>query len=193
MTRPRPSALVALLAGLLLAAAPGARADEAADIERLINGGRGAEALARVERALADQPRDAQLRFLHGVVLADAGRADEATAVFVALTQDHPELAEPYNNLAVLHAARGRYAEARAALEAAIRNQPGYAVAHENLGDIQARLAAESYQRARELDPRRRGIDAKIAALHGLLAPAPAPSARAPAAASAASAPGAAR
>ena len=195
--------LAALLAGTALAAAalaqpaivqPPPREDEAAVVQRLLAGGRGAEALARVERALAADPRDAQLRFLHGVALAEQRRTDEAIAAYTDLTRDHPDLAEPYNNLAVLQAAQGRYGEARESLEMAIRNRPGYATAHENLGDVLARLAAESLRRARELDPRRRGIDARLAALRAVYSPLPASDAAAPpAGAASAAAPGAAR
>ena len=145
--------------------APAAPPSDTADVERLLQGGRLDEALARVDRALADKPADAQLRFLRGVVLAEAKRGDEATAVFEKLTQDHPDLPEPYNNLAVLHAAAGRYRPARAALEQAIRLNPGYSTAHENLGDVEARLAAESYDRARQLDAGNRTAGRKLAVL----------------------------
>lgn len=181
--------LAALLAGLAIAGAAPAqsvvRDPEAAAIQRLMAEGRSAEALARIGRALAARPGDAELRFLQGVALARERRDDEAIEVLAGLTRDHPDLAEPYNNLAVLYAARGRYGEAREALEMAVRNRPGYATAHENLGDIHARIAAESYRRARELEPRRRGIDAKLAALRTVFTATPAA-----AAASAAEAPG---
>lgn len=192
--RPTAAFALALLVGIVPPPAwsqsqlpPQLPASDAADVERLLQGGRLAEALARVDRALADKSADAQLRFLRGVVLVEAGRGDEAAAVFERLTQDHPELPEPYNNLAVLHAAGGRYREARAALEQAIRLNPGYATAHENLGDVESRLAAESYRRARQLDAGNRTVAPKLAALDRLflLAPAPAASsARAPAAGS---------
>ena len=145
--------------------APAAPVSDATEVERLLQGGRLAEALARVDRALADKPADAQLRFLRGVILAEAKRGDEATAVFEKLTQDYPELPEPYNNLAVLHAAAGRYRQAQAALEQAIRLNPGYSTAHENLGDVEARLAAESYERARQLDAGNRTAEPKLGVL----------------------------
>ena len=164
---------------------PATPVSDATEVERLLQGGRLAEALARVDRALADKPADAQLRFLRGVILAEAKRGDEAAAVFEKLTQDYPELPEPYNNLAVLHAAAGRYAQARAALEQAIRLNPGYSTAHENLGDVLARLAGESYERARQLDAGNRTAGPKLAVLGRLfvLVPAAAAPAAAPPAA----------
>ena len=148
----RPRHLLAALA--LLAAAGGAFADDYADVGALLREGRHAEALARTQQYLAGKPRDPQMRFLQGVVLADAGRTAEAIAVYSALTQEYPELPEPYNNLAVLHAGQNQLDKARAELEMALRLNPDYAVAHENLGDILARLAGQSYARAQQLDPK---------------------------------------
>ncbi len=119
---------------------------------RLLEEGKPDDALKTLDTALAAQPRDPRLRFLYGVILADAGRNADATGVFEQLADDYPELPEPYNNLAVMHAAAGDLDKARAALENAVRALPGYALAHENLGDIYLRLAARSYGRATELD-----------------------------------------
>lgn len=147
-------ALVAGALGLLvLAAATPARADEYADIQRLLRAGQSAAALARVEQGLATRPRDPQLRFLQGVALGDAGRHEEARQVYARLVEDYPELPEPHNNLAVLHAARGELDLARAALETALRLHPGYATAHANLGDVYLRLAARSWERAQQIEP----------------------------------------
>jgi tetratricopeptide (TPR) repeat protein len=115
--------------------------------------GRPDEALAIAERALGTDPRNPQLRFLRGVILAERGRADDAIDTFTRLTEDFPELAEPYNNLAVLHAQRNDWDAARQALEHSIRAVPGYALAHENLGDVHLQLATRAYERAGRLDP----------------------------------------
>jgi Flp pilus assembly protein TadD len=154
---------------LLLCTALAARADDLADILRLQSAGNAAAALPLAERALAAKPRDAQLRFVRGVLLADLGRADEAMAVFRQLVEDYPELAEPYNNLAALHAARGDLDSARAALEQALRARPGYATAHENLGDTYAMLAARAYAEAARLDVDNRSAPAKLQLVRGLL------------------------
>ena len=166
--------LAALHVAVTVLAPSAARADEAQDVDRLLRSGKATEALARVERSLTAKPADPQLRFLKGVVLAEAKRTAEATEVLVKLTEDYPELAEPYNNLAVIYAADGRYDKARAALEAAVRANPGYATAHENLGDVYARLAAASYQSALRIDPAGRSAAPKLALVRGLFAAAPA-------------------
>ena len=100
---------------------------------------RATEAMAKLDQFLAVKPKDPQLRFLKGVMLADSqahGRG--AWPSSLSLNEDYPELPEPYNNLAVLYAGQGDYDKARAALEAAVRGNPGYATAYENLGDVYA-------------------------------------------------------
>ncbi|MBR7778258.1 tetratricopeptide repeat protein [Undibacterium sp. BYS50W] len=132
--------------------ASSANADEAADIGKLLRGGQTAEALQKVDAALASKPKDAQMRFLRGLILTEMNKSAEAITVFTKLTDDYPELPEPYNNLAVLYAATGQYDKARAALEMAIRTNPTYGTAHENLGDVYAKLASQSYDKALQLD-----------------------------------------
>lgn len=171
--------LAACIAGLA-ASAGGARADDLAAIEGLARSGQKAEALARVDQALAERPRDAQLRLTKAILLADAGRESEAIEVLVALNQDYPELAEPYNNLAVLHAARGDYGLARLALESAVRANPAYALAWRNLGDVYLRLAAQAYRRTLALDPAAAALGARIAEIERLAADRPVASRVAP-------------
>ena len=174
-------ALCALLAGAV-------RADELDEVTRLHRTGQSAAALARADDFLASHPRDAQMRFLKAVVLAESGRPTDAIATLEKLTEDFPDLAEPYNNLAVLYAASGDYVKARTALDQAIRLKPNYATAHENLGDVYAALAARSYATALRLDSGRPGGEAKLAAMRSALTAATAASAAAAAPASAASA-----
>ncbi len=52
-------------------------------------------------------PRDAQMRFLKGVILTEQKKPAEAIRLFTALTEDFPDLLAPYNKLAVLYAAGG--------------------------------------------------------------------------------------
>jgi Flp pilus assembly protein TadD len=137
--------LLALSVSLMAMAAS---ADELADIEKLLRSGQPAEALRRTEAALAEQPRDGRLRFLKGVMLADAKRQDEALQIFTALTEDFPELADPYNNLAVIYAARGQLQAAQQALLVALRNDPTHRAARENLGDVYLALAQQSWTAA---------------------------------------------
>jgi tetratricopeptide (TPR) repeat protein len=115
---------------------------------QLVEAGEIDKALSAIEEALKKRPLDPQWRFLKGRALTQSGRSPEAMAVFVSLTEDLPNLPEPHNNLAVLQAANGQTGQARLSLEAAIRADPNYAVAHENLGDVQLRLALESYRNA---------------------------------------------
>jgi Flp pilus assembly protein TadD len=153
----RPALLAAAL-GLSLPAA----ADEYAEVNRLLRAGQRAEALARADQYLAGKPKDPQMRFLKGVILTEAGRSADAIAAFTRLVEDYPELPEPYNNLAVLHASQGQLDKARAALEQAVRANPNYGVAHENLGDVYARLAGQSYNRALQLDASNAPAQAKL-------------------------------
>ncbi len=120
-------------------------------------------ALARADAFLVRSPRDAQIRFLRGVILADQGKRAEAIAVFESLVQDFPELPEPYNNLAVLLAAQGRHEQARALLQQAIDAQPNYVTAYENLGDLYVALAADAYQRGAKLAPNDASLARKLA------------------------------
>lgn len=133
---------------------PARAATAAEQAIRLMREGKSDDALKVLEVALKVSPRDAQLRFLYGVNLADRNRASEAAEVFEEMTRDFPELPEPYNNLAVVYAASGELDKARVALEKAVAALPGYALAHENLGDVYARMALRAYERAAQLDPR---------------------------------------
>jgi len=137
---------------------------------RLFAEGRSDEALAALDAGLEASPRDAQLRFQRGVVLADSGRIEAAMETFEALTQEFPELPEPHNNLAALYAARGDLDRARAALEEALRALPTYALAHENLGDIHLRLAERAYLRASSADATNRAAREKLALARELVA-----------------------
>lgn len=161
--------------GLLLAGCAAivgtARADDAAEVDRMFAAGQQAQAMTRLDQLLEQRPRDPQLRFLKGVLLSQSQRTDEAEAVFTELTVDYPELPEPHNNLAVIHAERGELDKARASLETALRAQPGYAAAHENLGDVYTQLARRAYGQALQLDPSRQRIPSKLALLRELVTP----------------------
>ncbi len=163
----------ALTAALVLGlAAAEARSDEVDDATVLLRKGAASEALAQVDKFLKVSPNDARGRFLKGVILAEQQKSDDAIAVFHALNQDMPELPEPYNNLGVLYAAKGRYDDARRVLEMAIVAHPNYALAHENLGDIYARMAGQSYERAGKLNPKSATATGKLKMIDQLLTPA---------------------
>lgn len=137
--------------GIFFTAFP-AVADEYDDVSALMRSGRMAEATAQADRYLQTRPRDPQMRFLKGMIQRETGKLDDAFQIFKSLTEEFPELPEPHNNLAVLYAARNEIDNARASLEMAVRTNPNYATAHENLGDVYARLAANAYARAQQLD-----------------------------------------
>lgn len=159
-----------VVTGLLAAILAGpAFADEIGDVNKLLRAGQYPEALGKADAYLGKKPRDAQMRFLKGVILTEQNRSAEAIAVFTKLTEDHPDLPEPYNNLAVLYAAGGQYEKARTALDAAIRTNPAYATAYENLGDIHAKLASQAYDRALQLDSGNSGAKSKLTLVRTLV------------------------
>jgi tetratricopeptide (TPR) repeat protein len=132
------------------------------EAQRLYQAGRLQPALEKVESALRATPKDAQGRFLKGLIFTEQRRTNEAIQIFTALTEDFPELPEPYNNLAVLYASIGNYERAKTALELAIHTHPTYGTAHENLGDIYAQLASRAYDRALQLDKSNTGAASKL-------------------------------
>ncbi|MAF01067.1 MULTISPECIES: tetratricopeptide repeat protein [unclassified Herbaspirillum] len=152
-TAHKTAVLSSLVAALFGVPATLAHASEMSDINKLMRAGQYADALTKTDAVLAKHPRDAQLRFTKGLILAEQNRSAEAIAVFSKLTEDFPDLPEPYNNLAVLYAADGQYDKARAALDMAMRTNPTYATALENLGDVYAKLASQAYDKALQIDP----------------------------------------
>ncbi len=170
----------ALAFGLVLSVAA-VHADEVQDINRMMRQGQLPQSLERVEKYLSGKPRDAQGRFLKGLILTEMNRPGEAIQVFSKLAEDYPELPEPYNNLAVLYASQGQYEKARTSLESSIRTHPSYATAHENLGDIYAKLASQAYDKALQLDSSNTGAKTKLAMIGELIGGGGGRSARAPA------------
>jgi ketosteroid isomerase-like protein len=148
-----------------------ANTDGMQDASQLFRQGRHAQALARIDAYLANNPKDAQGRFLKGLILTELNRYQEAIKVFTDLTTDYPQLPEPYNNLAVLYAAQGQYERAKQSLEQAIRTHPSYATAHENLGDIYAKMASLAYDKALQLDESNVSAQTKLAMIRDLFNP----------------------
>ncbi len=138
------------------------------DISQLFRQGQHVTALNKLDAYLSGNPKDAQGRFLKGLILTELNRYQEAIKVFSDLTQDFPELPEPYNNLAVLYAAQGQYDRAKQSLEQAIRTHPSYATAHENLGDIYAKMASLAYDKALQLDESNVSAQTKLALIRDL-------------------------
>ncbi|MCR5882533.1 tetratricopeptide repeat protein [Rhizobacter sp. J219] len=156
----------------VLTFATSAQADEYTEVDRLFSTGQWAEAVHKADQFLASHPRDARMRFLKGLAVAEQGKSVEATAIFVKLTEDFPELPEPYNNLAVLYSKQGQYDQARRALEAAIRTNPSYATAYENLGDVYAKLASQAYSKALQMEGSNTAkVGPKLAMIRDLFTP----------------------
>ena len=142
---------------------------ELQQVQRLIAAGQLKSALARADAHLAKNPRDAQMRFVRGVILSELKDTAGAREVFERMTEDFPELPEPYNNLAVIHASLGQLERARTLLEAALAIRPDYATAHENLGDVHLQLGVDAYQRAASLQPTNRNLANKLSLSSELL------------------------
>ena len=162
-------AVAALVALLFLGALPLAHADDLQDAQKLLKDGQPQQALERVNRALATNPRDPQASFMKGLILTEQGKQQDAIEIFSKLTQDYPNLPEPYNNLAVIYASQGQYDKARGALEQSIRTHPSYATAYENLGDVYAKLASQAYGKALQLDASNAGAQNKLSLVRELV------------------------
>jgi len=161
---------LALFAALVLTAlALPVRADVLQDASKLLKQGQAAQAMEKTEQYLATKPKDAQGRFLKGLILTEMNRSQDAIVVFTKLTEDYPELPEPYNNLAVIYAQQKQYEKAKQALEMAIRTHPSYATAHENLGDIYARMASQAYDKALQIDSSNASAQTKLAMIRELM------------------------
>ena len=184
--------LRALAIGLAIGFASPSFADNLPEVQRLIKQGQYPQAMEKVDAYLSSRPKDAQGRFLKGLIYTEMNKPAEAIGVFTKLSEDYPELPEPYNNLAVLYAQQKQYDKARTALEMAIRTHPSYAIAYENLGDVYAKLASQAYDKALQLDNSNSTTQNKLALIRDLITTSgkgnvkPQPVATAPAAAPAA-------
>ena len=159
-----PAVLLVSMLGVSLAL----HADEYQDASQLFKQGQQTAALSKLNNFLSGKPKDAQGRFLKGLIFTEQGNTADAIKVFSELTRDYPELPEPYNNLAVLYAGQGQYDKAKSSLEMAIRTHPSYATAHENLGDIYAKMASQAYDRALQLDSNNSTTKTKLAMIQDL-------------------------
>ena len=160
--------LTATLLGFFLCGASWAQTDDLQEATRLLRQGQSAQAMDKVSQFLSAKPKDAQGRFLRGLILVEQNKTTEAIAVFTKLTEDYPELPEPYNNLAVLYASQGQYDKAKTSLEMSIRTHPSYATAYENLGDVYAKLATQAYDKALQLDSNNPTAQSKLSLIRDL-------------------------
>lgn len=147
----------------------GASAAPLTEAQQYLRQGQYPQALEQVDKYLIDNPKDAQGRFIKGVIYTEMGKDADAITVFTKLTEDYPELPEPYNNLAVIYAQQKQYEKAKQSLEKAIRTHPAYATAHENLGDLYARMAVQAYDKALQLDSSNAAAQTKLAMIRDLI------------------------
>jgi len=139
------------------------------NVQKLLRQAKYSQALQLVNKGLASNPRDPQMRFWQGFIFEQLGQPDMAMQVYLDLTREYPELAEPFNNLGVLYAAKGDYPNAKAALDNALRANPNYAQAHENMGDLLVNMARQSYERSLAISPKQRDPAQKIEQLKPVL------------------------
>src|SRR5690348_17056214 len=81
---------VFLLLAFIFAAALATPADDLQEAQKLFKAGQREQALERVNRALAANPKDPQARFLKGLIFTEQGKQSEAIEIFSKLTQDYP-------------------------------------------------------------------------------------------------------
>ena len=134
---------VAVSAGVLLSAAA-AVADTLDRALTLAAEGRYPEARHVLDPLLENEPGNAQLRLLHGVLRVQEGHRGEAIAVFSGLAREFPDMFEAHNNLAVLYVEEGRLEEARGVLTAILERRPE-AVGYRDLGEIYEKLSRRAY------------------------------------------------
>jgi ketosteroid isomerase-like protein len=164
-----PAILIVTLAFILGGSPLPAHANSLEEASQSLKSGQHARALEQIDKYLGDKPKDAQGRFLKGIILTGLNKQNEAITVFKKLAEDYPELPEPYNNLAVIYAQQKQYEKAKEALEMAIRTHPAYATAHENLGDIYSRLASQAYGKALQIDASNASAQTKLAMINDLV------------------------
>ena len=141
---------------------PTVQSDPHDQVKKLLRQEKFERAEILVDKFMAVNPRDPQMRFWKAWITDRTGDKQVALDMYLSLTQDYPEIAEPFNNLAVLYAAKGQFSVAKEALDAALRANPNYADAHENMGDVLIQLANYSFKRSLQINPAQRGVSRKI-------------------------------
>ena len=130
------------------------------------------EALASCRLVLEQEPENAEVHYLLGMVYLKKQMAKEARESFERAVRTPPSQSstwpDAWNNLGMLAAQEGRREEAISALQRAIRLNPSYTVALENLGSVyrqQHRWAeAQSIlERALETDPDNAAVNYELA------------------------------
>lgn len=147
-------------------------ASPADGIRQALQTGQLEQASKLLQQEKQNAPRDLEIRFLDGVVLAQQGQTDKAIEAFRKLVETNPEIVEAHNNLGVLYASKGRLDEARKALETGMHAHASFAVLHRNLGDVQSQLAKQTYARALQVDSKSRSAIPQLSLLGSMALPA---------------------
>lgn len=148
--------------------------DELDEARQLAQSGDTSGAIKQLDELMSDEAgldTQVQARYMKGMLLLGSGDNLGAKATFQGLVDDYPTLPEPYNNLAAIYAAEGDLETARLLLVSLLEQYPDHAVALENLGDLYAKLAADAYQRARNLEPTETKLAAKLQLIGQLFGP----------------------
>ncbi len=107
---------------------------------RLLETGKAAEALAEIDAALREHPRDPRLHNLRGLAEGRLGREKEAESSFRKVIELSPRAAVGYDNLAVLLSESRRHAEAAKLFREALKREPKNFTALLGLGETLAAL-----------------------------------------------------
>jgi len=125
--------------------------------------GRGADALAPMQKAAALSPNDAEVHLNLGNILNDLGRLNEAEASLRRALQIKPDYAAAHSNLGSTLQDMGRLAEAETSFRRALQVNSNLAEAHYNLGNTLKEMgrldeAEASYRRALQIKPNYVGV-----------------------------------
>ncbi len=120
--------------------------------------GRGADALAAMQKAAAMLPDDEEVHYNLGSTLHNLGRLDEAATSYRRALNIRPDYVEAHNNLGNTLKDMCRLDEAQASYRRALQIKPDYAEAHCNLGNTLKELgimaeAEASYRWALQIRP----------------------------------------
>lgn len=157
--------LVLLAAALGIATGHAMATSPTDAIRQALQAGQLDQASKLVQQEKQASPRDPQIRFFEGVVLAQQGQTDKAIESFRKLIESNPEVVEAHNNLGVLYASKGWLEDARKALEAGMHANASVATLHRNLGDVQSQLAKQSYAKALQVDSKARSSAPQLSLL----------------------------
>ncbi len=141
-------ALVLAWAGLLWAQSP-----QIEQAWKLAAKGQSDEAIRILDRAIKNDPKDADARLLLGSLLAEKGKRTQAIDQLTEAVQLRPQSAEAQNALGEAYNKFGDTKSARGPFEKAVSLKPGFGAAQVNLGLIllqagELRAAAEHLERA---------------------------------------------